>query len=270
MAQPIVHNPNNPLPLLRYTNPNKVPSNMLPPPSSSSSTDEDSVPVLSGRRIAKKPQKAPREAPVAQRKKSVKRKRSARHEAKNSAAIPIESVERTKSSKPKASNSAKRVRTSNSKAPKENKEQAASKRSKHAPKMKMLAPSLKDPHGFAKALVAGTYVLCHGLYAGDRPEDPDRPGFSICVLTGEDQGTKEAGCWGFKHWLSSKKPWKKSIVDAKFGVGRGCIVDGGTAVVHTYQMVSAWRSGLLKSGKLSVDVQKIIKEHADWSSLEDG
>jgi hypothetical protein len=98
---------------------------------------------------------------------------------------------------------------------------------------------------------------------------PDGPGFSVCQLVGDNQGTKDDGCWGYKHLLSSVNPWKKSILRAKFGVGKGCIVDGGTGLIHSYSIITSWKRGLNAGGKLPFAIQNIIKQHRDWLVLQD-
>jgi hypothetical protein len=128
---------------------------------------------------------------------------------------------------------------------------------KGRPKAKRDPP---PPGGFASPQ-AGTYVLTHDLY-------PEGPGFSVSQLVGDNQGTEADGCWGYKHLLSSVDPWKKSILRAKFGIGRGCIVDGGTELIHSYSIITSWKRGLNSSGKLPVAIQNIIKQHPDWLVLQ--
>ena len=69
--------------------------------------------------------------------------------------------------------------------------------------------------------------------------------------------------------LSSEDPWKKSILRAKFGVGRGRIVNGGTDMIQAWSIIAAWKGGLSASGKLPARIQVILQEHSDWASLED-
>jgi hypothetical protein len=130
------------------------------------------------------------------------------------------------------------------------------------PKSQPKAADPPPPGGFA-CPQAGTYVLTHDMY-------PEGPGFSVSQLVGDNQGTEVEGCWGYKHLLSSVDPWKKSILRAKFGVGRGCIVDGGTDLIHSYSIITSWKRGLNTSTrKLPVAIQNIIKQRPDWSVLKD-
>jgi hypothetical protein len=110
------------------------------------------------------------------------------------------------------------------------------------------------------SLRAGTYVLTNDQF-------PAGPGFSVSQVVSDNQGTEDDGAWRYKHLLPSVDPWKKSIVSAKFGVGRGRIVDGGTDVIHSYSIITTWRGGLNATGKLPAKIQNIVKEHKDWLAL---
>jgi hypothetical protein len=117
-------------------------------------------------------------------------------------------------------------------------------------------------------LPAGTYVLTHDMYDPSVEGLDQRPGFAVCRLVGKKLGTDADASWKYKHLLSSEPPWKKSILRAKFGVGRRCIVNGGASVISAWSIVAAWKGGLA-SGKLPVKIQDILKEHRDWLGLED-
>ena len=59
----------------------------------------------------------------------------------------------------------------------------------------------------------------------------------------------------------------KSIVHAKFGLGKGCIVNGGTAVVQAWSIVGAWNSGLTSSEELPVAIQGFLKQHRTYTNF---
>jgi hypothetical protein len=107
------------------------------------------------------------------------------------------------------------------------------------------------------SLLDGTYVLTNDRF-------PEGPGFSVSQLVSDNQGTEADGSWRYKHLLPSVDPWKKSIVSAKFGRGRGRIVDGGSDLIHSYSIITAWQEGLNASGKLPARIQNIMKQHSDW------
>jgi hypothetical protein len=236
MAPPIVHNPAAPHPALRYTEPSKVPAHMRP--DVRDSDDSDNQPLMALR--------------------ASKKKRPAVRKHQKKAAAKKAPVKKTGAKK-------------RSMAPVGRK--AAKKRPlavgrKAAPKKRRTMQTDEQDEPLSN-LAAGTYVLTHDMYDPAVRGQDERPGFAVCRLIGNNLGTAADGCWRYKHLLSSEHPWKKSILHAKFGLGRGCIVSGGTAVVQAWSIVGAWKGSLTSSGQLPVAIQGILKEHRDWPVLED-
>ena len=111
----------------------------------------------------------------------------------------------------------------------------------------------------------GEFVITHDSYSTTAN---DRWGYSVCKIVGPNQGTAASPCWAYKHLLSSVDPWKKSILDAKFGCGTGSVVDGGSARIQFYNIVSAF-DRMNARGTLPARMKAVLKQHPDWSTLEE-
>jgi hypothetical protein len=112
---------------------------------------------------------------------------------------------------------------------------------------------------------AGRLVVTHDNYGTD--EKP-QPGFSVCKIVGDRLGTADDPSWSYQHLLSSKKPHLKAVVGAKFGLGKGSVVDAlGGQVVHFYTIVAAF-DVLRPNGQLPMVIRRVIKGHRDWAALQ--
>jgi hypothetical protein len=98
-------------------------------------------------------------------------------------------------------------------------------------------------------------------------EHPEGLGFNVSKLCGSNQGTRLEPAFRYKHHLASVHPWQSSIVDAKFGYGRGAIQDGGSALIHGYSMVAIFSK--LEKGELPQAVKTIVREHPEWEGLSE-
>jgi hypothetical protein len=272
-SQPIVHDAANPLPKVRYKNPSQVPAHMqLVTSDSDDADDSDNQPLMVP---VQKRQRAPSKKQVAKSKPPAKRKAPAKRK----------SVKKTVGTKKVG---AKQARTANARQQPRDEHheedegelwQPTASRGKATPsrKRRRTQPADEQNQGDADPsqsaslsdLGSGMYTLTHDLYPPEDEEHEPRPGFSVCQLVSDNQGTQAGGCWRYKHMLSSVDPWKKSILRAKFGVGRGRIVDGGTNLIPAWSIIAAWRGGLSASGKLPASIQVILQQHSDWASLED-
>lgn len=236
MAPPIVHSPAAPHPALRYTELSKVPAHMRPDVSDSDDSDNQPLVAL----------------------KTSKRKRPALKKHQQKAAVKKAAVKKTGAKKRSMAPGGRKAV----------KKRPLAVGRKAAPKKRRTMQTDEQGEPLSN-LAAGTYVLTHDMYDPAVRGQDERPGFAVCRLVGNNLGTAADGCWRYKHLLSSEHPWKKSILHAKFGLGRGCIVSGGTAVVQAWSIVGAWKGSLTSSGQLPVAIQGILKQHRDWPVLED-
>jgi hypothetical protein len=111
----------------------------------------------------------------------------------------------------------------------------------------------------------GEFVITHDSYA---TPDNDRGGYAVCQIVGANQGTPDNPCWAYKHLLSSVEPWKKSALDAHFGCGAGSVVDGGSARVQFYNIVSAFNR-MNARGTLPARIKAVLRQHREFSNLEE-
>jgi hypothetical protein len=237
MAPPIVHNPAAPLPAVRYTALAQVPAHMrLHDVSDSDDSDNQPLVALT----------------------TLKRKRPALNKHRQKRVVKKAAVKKRAAKK-------RSMAAGGPKAAKERPLAAGHK----APKKKRRTMQTDEQDESLSNLPAGTYVLTHDMYDPAVEGQDERPGFAVCRLVGNNLGTAADGCWRYKHLLSLEHPWKKSIVHAKFGIGKGCIVNSGTAVVQAWSIVGAWKDGLTSSGELPVEIQGFLKQHRHWSVLED-
>jgi hypothetical protein len=127
-------------------------------------------------------------------------------------------------------------------------------------KRKAVPPALRavDVHD-------GEFVITHDSYA---TPDNDRGGYSVCQIVGNNQGTPDNPCWAYKHLLSSVEPWKKSVLDAHFGCGTGSVVDGGSARVQFYNIVSAF-DRMNARGTLPARIKAVLRQHREFATLEE-
>jgi hypothetical protein len=81
------------------------------------------------------------------------------------------------------------------------------------------AAELKEPAAEAVKLSPddvqlGQFVLCHDEYAID---GVNRAGFTVCKLTGHGNRNKADLNWQYRWYYPTVEPWKRGVVDAKFG-----------------------------------------------------
>lgn len=112
---------------------------------------------------------------------------------------------------------------------------------------------------------AGRFVVTHDDFGSDQKS---QPGFSVCKIVGDQVGTAEYPAWSFKHLLSSRPPHLKAVVTAKFGLGKGSVVDAlDGEVIQFYTIVAAF-DGLTRNSQLPLEMRNVIKQHRDWAALE--
>jgi hypothetical protein len=126
-------------------------------------------------------------------------------------------------------------------------------------------PEEKEPALSVVDVRADRFVVTNDDYG---TKEKPRPGFAVCQIVGNNIGTADDPSWSYKHLLSSKQPHVKAVVDAKFGLGRGSVVDALEGeVVHFYTVVAVFDS-LNRNGQLPKAVRSVIKEHSHWAVLE--
>jgi len=112
---------------------------------------------------------------------------------------------------------------------------------------------------------AGRFVVTHDNFGTD---DNPQPGFSVCKIVGACKGKPSDPSWSFKHLLSSTPPHLQTVVSAKFGLGKGAVVDSLPGeVIHFYTIVAAF-DGLTRRSQLPAEMIAVIKQHRDWAALQ--
>jgi hypothetical protein len=138
-------------------------------------------------------------------------------------------------------------------------EKAASKRKKAeekaASKLALTVEEVRD----------GRFVVTHDDFGTD---EKSQPGFSVCKIVGGQVGTAERPAWSFKHLLSSTPPHLKGVVTAKFGIGKGAVVDALDGDVIPFYTIVAAFDRLNRNCQLPLAMRNVIKQHRDWAALE--